>query len=212
MGARWLWKLGGGQINKTRGAQSKSGEAPMVKIKDFTLASQNLGGGGIWPPVPYTPGAHACHSREESACVGDTAYIRLHIHIPVCCVLQISFYERLQDLLKTLFKTSCTFFASNIPIRERPQWWLRFLLSWCFLFCWESAVDAPNEIDALIKVWRLAGRSHFDLHCLFCKFVLFKNLWNKRRKREPTLFNWYAALSSRRAQLIDRHTNQNKLK
>ena len=29
----------------------------MVKIKDFTLASQNLG--GTWPSVPYTPGAHA---------------------------------------------------------------------------------------------------------------------------------------------------------
>ena len=43
MGARWLWKLEG-QINKTGGAQSKSGEAPMVKIKYFTLASQNLGG------------------------------------------------------------------------------------------------------------------------------------------------------------------------
>ena len=42
-------KTGGGQINTTGGgAQSKSGEAPMVKIKDFTLASQNLGGmGGI---------------------------------------------------------------------------------------------------------------------------------------------------------------------
>ena len=35
----------GGHINKTGGgAQYKSGEAPMVKIKDFTLASQNLGG------------------------------------------------------------------------------------------------------------------------------------------------------------------------
>ena len=55
MGARWLWKLGG-QINKTGGAQSKFGEAPMVKFKDFTLASQIWG--GIWPPVPYTPGAH----------------------------------------------------------------------------------------------------------------------------------------------------------
>ena len=29
----------------------------MVKIKDFTLASQNLGGGHV-PPVPYAPGAH----------------------------------------------------------------------------------------------------------------------------------------------------------
>ena len=47
-------KTGGGQINKTGGgAQSKSGEAPMVKIKDFTLASQNRGGGGKFdPPCP----------------------------------------------------------------------------------------------------------------------------------------------------------------
>ena len=30
----------------------------MVKIKDFTLASQNLGGHVPPPPVPYTPGAH----------------------------------------------------------------------------------------------------------------------------------------------------------
>ena len=57
MGARWLWKLGG-HINKTGRAQYKSGGAPMVKIKDFTLASQNLGGGHV-PPVPYTLGAHA---------------------------------------------------------------------------------------------------------------------------------------------------------
>ena len=34
------------------GAQSKSGEAPMVKIKDFTLASQNLWGGAFDPPCP----------------------------------------------------------------------------------------------------------------------------------------------------------------
>ena len=53
MGARWLWKLGGTLIR----AQYKSGGAPMVKIKNFTLASQNLGGGHL-PPVPYTPGAH----------------------------------------------------------------------------------------------------------------------------------------------------------
>ena len=45
-------KTGGGQINKTGRAQSKSGEAPMVKIKDFTLASQNLGGGAFDPPCP----------------------------------------------------------------------------------------------------------------------------------------------------------------
>ena len=50
-------KTGGGKLIKLGGAQSKSGEAPMVKIKDFPLASQNLGG-GIWPPVPYTPGTH----------------------------------------------------------------------------------------------------------------------------------------------------------
>ena len=29
----------------------------MVKIKDFTLASKNLGGARA-PPVPYTPPAH----------------------------------------------------------------------------------------------------------------------------------------------------------
>ena len=52
MGARWLWKLGG-QVNKTGWTQYKSGGgAPMVKIKDFTLASQNLGGTRA-PPVPY---------------------------------------------------------------------------------------------------------------------------------------------------------------
>ena len=31
----------------------------MVKIKDFTLASKNLGG-GRGPPVPYSTPAHAC--------------------------------------------------------------------------------------------------------------------------------------------------------
>ena len=30
----------------------------MVKIKDFTLASKNLRGGGHVLPVPYTPPAH----------------------------------------------------------------------------------------------------------------------------------------------------------
>ena len=49
MGARWLWKLGG-HINKTVKAQYKSVGAPLVKIKDFTLASQNLGGGTCPPP------------------------------------------------------------------------------------------------------------------------------------------------------------------
>ena len=37
----------------------------MVKIKDFTLASQNRGGGHVPPPlraaVPNTPGAHVRH-------------------------------------------------------------------------------------------------------------------------------------------------------
>ena len=42
-----LIKLGGG-------AQSKSGEAPMVKIKDFTLASQNRGGGHLTPRALHT--------------------------------------------------------------------------------------------------------------------------------------------------------------
>ena len=40
----------------------------MVKIKDFTLASQNLW--GHVPPVPYTPGAHASnleHEHEDQA-------------------------------------------------------------------------------------------------------------------------------------------------
>ena len=52
----------------------------MVKIKDFTLASQNLG----WqvPPVPYTPGAHAFTrinlSEETSFCsVEFLAFIRI---------------------------------------------------------------------------------------------------------------------------------------
>ena len=54
----------GGHINKTGRAQYKSGGVPMVKIKDFTLASQNREGGGARPPVPYRPtqytqGAHA---------------------------------------------------------------------------------------------------------------------------------------------------------
>ena len=31
----------------------------MVKIKDFTLASKNLG--EHVPPVPYTPPAHDCY-------------------------------------------------------------------------------------------------------------------------------------------------------
>ena len=35
------------------------GGAPMVKIKDFTLASKKSGGHVPPPPVPYTPPAHA---------------------------------------------------------------------------------------------------------------------------------------------------------
>ena len=38
----------------------------MVKIKDFTLALQNLGG-GMWPPVPYTPGAHVPYIKSYSS-------------------------------------------------------------------------------------------------------------------------------------------------
>ena len=36
----------------------------MVKIKDFTLASKNLGGGGHVPPVPYTPPAHVQYTTH----------------------------------------------------------------------------------------------------------------------------------------------------
>ena len=38
----------------------------MVKIKDFTLALQNLGGGHV-PPVPYTPGAHDHYSSTKKS-------------------------------------------------------------------------------------------------------------------------------------------------
>ena len=41
----------------------------MIKIKDFTLASQNLGGARAPPPVPYTPGAHA-PKLKANGCYG----------------------------------------------------------------------------------------------------------------------------------------------
>ena len=48
MGGRWHKNRGGGH-NKNQGGGTisecyKSGGTPMVKIKDFTLASKNLGG------------------------------------------------------------------------------------------------------------------------------------------------------------------------
>ena len=59
---------GGGQINKTGWAQSKSGEAPMVKIKDFTLTLQNPGG-AFDPPCP-THRAPMCFSQLYSLFLG----------------------------------------------------------------------------------------------------------------------------------------------
>ena len=42
----------------------------MVKIKDFTLASQNLEGHVPPPPVRYTPGAHGGTGRSASSAIG----------------------------------------------------------------------------------------------------------------------------------------------
>ena len=45
VGRRWLWKLGG-HTNTY-----KKLKAPMVKIKDFTISSKNLGGGHVPPAI-----------------------------------------------------------------------------------------------------------------------------------------------------------------
>ena len=80
MGARWQWKLEG-HINKTGRAQYKSGGAPMVKIKDFTLASQNLGGALAPPPVPYTPGAYG----RNPVTFGMTLVFEISSDFLSCC-------------------------------------------------------------------------------------------------------------------------------
>ena len=65
MGGRWHKNQGGKIRIGGRGTKRecyKSGEAPMVKIKDFTLASKNLGSGAC-VPEPYTPPVHEYNSR-----------------------------------------------------------------------------------------------------------------------------------------------------
>ena len=68
--------LGGGNKNLggTISESYKSGEAPMVKIKDFPLASKNLG--GHVPPVPYSSSAHDIYSL----------YIYVYIYIYIYTV------------------------------------------------------------------------------------------------------------------------------
>ena len=61
MDVRWNKNLEGGTIKVGGGGRIskcyKPGRVPMVKIKDFTLASKNRGGGHVLPSVPYTPPA-----------------------------------------------------------------------------------------------------------------------------------------------------------
>ena len=57
----------------------------MIKIKDFTLASKNLGRGArAPPPVPYTPPAHARHKLISDQMLLSVIKTKLRVECVVC--------------------------------------------------------------------------------------------------------------------------------